>query len=377
MDSTYDDFPLTIRLVSALSDISSIGYTPDSMMMEKSIQYLKNEFYNGKQPYCQPSPSFDCSWSIATKLAAIEAVLDASPQDYEAYKMYKLLVFKDIDSFTRINKIRVEAKLMRINALSADEKSSLQKIALGQVQELVSNTLVYNPRGAFLGGSLEGSRLEATTRFLEVLSILGPTTMKEYAQIVDQMQRWIIGQKQKDGSFGSTADSSSVVRSLAHVMQTTSELRDINMISKISLDGKGLEEKTIDQKNKLDTFSKTLGLDTLADTSNLHFEKNGQGNLYYDIALSYQIPATQVQSRDEGFFLEQTYYDYDGYKAILKAKKEEWDKYISGSIAYKDLKYPKDVVTYLKPIDSFTIGKLVYVYNRLITGESRDQVAFE
>lgn len=93
--------------------------------------------------------------------------------------------------------------------------------------------------------------------------------------------------------------------------------------------------------------------------------------------MSYQIPAKNVADRDEGFFLEQFYYDYNAYKSVKKAKEEEWANYMDGSVEYKDLKYPKEIVTYLTPLDSFTIGRLVYIHNRLITGEARDQVAFE
>lgn len=191
------------------------------------------------------------------------------------------------------------------------------------------------------------------------------------------MERWIIGEKQKDGSFGSTADTSNVIRSLAHVMRATGELRDVNMQAKISLDTVSVDEKAIDQKNKLDIFSKIIGLDKFQDNSNLHLEKNGQGNLYYDIALSYRIPSKDVPARDEGFLLEQYFYDYDSYKSVKKTKEEEWLKYMSGSIDFSSLKYPKEIVTYLKPLETLTVGKLVYVHNRVITGEARDQVAFE
>lgn len=269
------------------------------------------------------------------------------------------------------------AKLLRIAAITKDEKDSLQKLANEQIKNIASNGLVYNPRGALLGSAGVGSRLEATTRFLETLAIMGPTTLKEYEQITDQMQRWIISQKQKDGSFGSTADTSDVIRSLAHVMRATGELSDVNMQAKISLDGTSVDEKGIDQKNKLEVFSKVMDLSKLQDDSNLHFEKTGQGNLSYEIAMNYRIPAKDVVSRDEGFFVEQTSFDYNEYKSIKNMKEQEWANYLSGSIAFKDLKYSKDIVSYLKPIDILTVGKLVYVYNRIITGEARDQVAFE
>lgn len=375
MDSDYEDLPLTISLVSALSEIRSIGYTPNDAMMESAVGYLKAKFYENKRPYCYGNN--DCSWPVATRLAIIEAILDHTSQDYEAYKMYKLLSFDKADSLTQVNRTRVLAKLLRITAITKDERDTLTKLANEQIKNITSNRLVYNPRGAFLGSSGDGSRLDATTRFIETLSIMGPNTMKEYEQIVNQMERWIISEKQKDGSFGSTADTSNVVRSLAHVMRATGELRDVNMQVKISLDTTSVDEKGIDQKNKLDTFSKVIGLDKLQDNSNLHLEKTGQGNLYYDIAMNYQIPMKDVQARDEGFFLEQIYYDYDSYKSIKKAKEEEWEKYTNNDIAFKDLKYPKEIVTYLKPVDSLTVGKLVYVYNRIITGEARDQAAFE
>ena len=275
MDSEYDDYDLTIRLVSALSEIRSIGYMPNETMMGSAVTYLKSQFYANKRPYCVPNRfgNDNCTWSIATRLASIEAILDYSSQDYEAYKMYKLLSFDKPDNLTQVNRVRVVAKLLRINSITKEEKSSLTAFANEQIKSIASNGLVYNPRGAFLGSAGEGTRLSATTRFLETLSIMGPATMKEYEQITDQMQRWIISEKKKDGSFGSTADTSEVIRSLAHVMGATGELRDVNMQAKISLDTVVVEEKGIDQKNKLDTFSKILGLDQLKDNSTLHFEK--------------------------------------------------------------------------------------------------------
>lgn len=273
MDSTYEDYPLTISLVSALSEIRSIGYTPNDAMMEDATRYLKAQFYTNKRPYCWNG---DCSWPVSTRLATIEAILDNTSQDYEAYKMYKLLTFEKADTLTQVNRTRVLAKLLRITALTKEEKDALTKLANEEIKNIASNGLVYNPRGAFLGSSLAGSRLDATTRFIETLSIMGPATMKEYEQITDQMERWIISQKQKDGSFGSTADTSGVVRSLAHVMRATGELRDVNMQAKISLDGASVDEKGIDQKNKLEIFSKVIGLDKLQDNSNLHLERAGQ-----------------------------------------------------------------------------------------------------
>ncbi len=243
MDSLSSEFPLTISLVGAFSDIRSVGYTPDSFMIENAIKYIKTEFYANKRPYCVASKTESCNWPLATRLSAIESILDANTQDYEAYKMYKLLSFKAPDNLATVNQSRVLAKLMRINAITKAEKDGLKKTLNDQVKYLASNALVYNPRGAFLGSVGAGSRIEVTTRFIETLALMGPATVKEYGQIIDNMERWIIGEKKKDGSFGSTADTSSVIRSLANVMRTSGELRDVNMLAKISLNNISLEDK--------------------------------------------------------------------------------------------------------------------------------------
>lgn len=44
---------------------------------------------------------------------------------------------------------------------------------------------------------------------------------------------------------------------------------------------------------------------------------------------------------------------------------------------YADLEYPKDIVAYISPLKALKVGELVLAYNRMITGEPRDQVAFE
>jgi hypothetical protein len=48
-----DDYPLTISLISALSEIRSVGYTPNDTMMDSAVKYLKAKFYENKRPYCQ------------------------------------------------------------------------------------------------------------------------------------------------------------------------------------------------------------------------------------------------------------------------------------------------------------------------------------
>ena len=82
-----------------------------------------------------------------------------------------------------------------------------------------------------------------------------------------------MSQKSKDGSWGSTLDTTSVIRAITAIEQSTGNLRNVNLESSISLDNIALEKKTIDNTNKLEVFTKSMTLTDLKDNSTLHFEK--------------------------------------------------------------------------------------------------------
>lgn len=97
--------------------------------------------------------------------------------------MYKLIPFPTtltrgdaqgaggLDNLTQVNRVRVLAKLLRITAITKEEKDVLTALANEQIKSIVSNGLVYNSRGAFLGSSLESSRLDTTAKFLEAIAL--------------------------------------------------------------------------------------------------------------------------------------------------------------------------------------------------------------
>ena len=209
------------------------------------------------------------------------------------------------------------------------------------------------------------------------MTLIGGKILTEHQDILDQMSRWVMSQKSKDGSWGSTLDTTSVIRAITNIERSTRNLRNVSLESSLSLDGVLLEKKVVEKENRLEVFKKSLTLDVLKESSILHFEKTGTGRIYYDIAIEYALRASGLKSRDEGFYIESGYYDYTSYRAIERAKNEEWQKYISGEVEYNDLKYPKEITSYLDPIESFKVGQLVIVHNRMIMAEPRDQVAFE
>ena len=115
----------------------------------------------------------------------------------------------------------------------------------------------------------------------------------------------------------------------------------------------------------------------MPDDSVLNFSKAGGGKVYYDVTMTYRIPAKDVAARDEGFLVRTESYDLSEFRRIDALKKEEYAKFEAGKIRHSDLKYPKGAYEYLEPLKKSRVGQLVLVRYRLVLPEARDRVAFE
>jgi hypothetical protein len=244
------------------------------------------------------------------------------------------------------------------------------------ITKVINNELVYNPRWAYIGKSSEYTRVENTAMLLKAISILWVKEIDNSAYIIDNLNRWIIGQK-KNWTFWSTQDNISVIDAISNYMLSSEELKDINFETKIKLNWDTVDEKIFNDKNKLEIVSKYIDLWTLKSKNTLNISKTWNWKVYYDLSMDYYLPSKDVESRDEWFAVIKEYYDYNQYKKIDSLKKEEWLLYEKGKKSYDDLRYKKDTYEYLTKLTSFAVWQLVVVRNRVITSEARDKVAFE
>lgn len=151
------DFAMTSYALAGLASVRGIGIPVDAPLLSDASAYLKREFASNHRPYCQipegPSPQFAsvpaseaCSYPIRDRLAAIRAVSLTKPDDYEAYKMWKLL---DPGKFTPGQKVRalsVIAELSKNPKLAPEDRASLDKSASGFVDALLNASLVLDSR---------------------------------------------------------------------------------------------------------------------------------------------------------------------------------------------------------------------------------------
>lgn len=374
--NNYSNFALSSYILDSGANIKEVWFKLDEKTYFDTIKYLKTRFYKNYREWCFTSKYNDCKYSETDRLKAISAILEFDNSDYEAYKMYKLLDFTTNNNSLNLEKVKVIAKLIKIKSISSWEIKLLEKESKNIIDKIISEELVFNPKGSYLGKSSYYSRFRNTVSLLEAVSISWLEKFSDIEMILDNMNRWIIWQK-KDWSFGSTQDNISLIKAMTKYLESSWELKDVKNFTKLKLNNNIIEERKFNNDNKLEVYSKVIKLDDIKDENSFVIDKAWNWTIYYDLNLSYYKEASEIKARDEWFFVETSFYKYDEYKKIESTKKTEWKKYNNREISYEELKYPKDIFEYLVDVKSWNIWDLLIVKNKLITTETRDKVAFE
>lgn len=368
-DYKYSDIHLTSYIISSLSQIQSIWYEVDKKMITQASNYLKNEFYN--KPTCWENITQKCVW-LELKKEIILALNSVNNSDYEAYKMYKIL---DLKNISKLEKLHLISQISNITSLSQTEKEQLKQESLKLSKEILSNELVFNPKWAFISSS-NYSRIFNTAQFLEIIWNIWLENFGDYQEIIDNMIRFIASSN-IDNSFGSTYDNAWVIRFLTSYLEKTNELKNTSLFARFNLNNKEIQSKKIDKNNIFEVYSTGISTDNISKNNIFNVEKTWSWNIYYSLNLSYYVSSKDIKSTDEWFFVDKKYYSFNEYKKIESLKNDEYQKYLNWETTFEKLKYPREVVEYLTPITSWKIWDLVLVYNKVVTNEARDQVAFE
>lgn len=373
----YADFRLTSIIVKWMSELKAIWFKINEVSIKDALAYLKTRFYANQIEWCSSYSNSDiCKYPETYRLNAIDALLSYNPSDYEWYKMWKVLNLKWNEISTKVAELEVIWKLLNNKNLKTNEKADLKKKWIRLWNEIIKENLVYNPRWAFLWKDSSDSRISNTAKFIWAISDLWISEFKDSAQIIDNMVRWIISEK-KWWSFGSTQENINTMEWLTKYMLAKAEIKWIKSKISVTLNENKISEANIDNKNIFDTFEKIMTWNSLLGSNTISINKAWNWNVYYDLDLSYYLPTDKLQARDEGFFLEQKYYDYNNYRKIETLKKKEFNDYMNWAIDYDSLKYPKNITEYLSPVKDIKMWQLLIANTKIVTSEPRDNVAFE
>lgn len=242
--------------------------------------------------------------------------------------------------------LHAEERIFQNPRLSAEEKDAVKRSAKIRIDWILSNRLVLDPRGAYVAAHGEVSRIEATAQLLQAISLFGGGD----SSIGDNLTRFLADQKKSDSGYGSTKETAAVLRAFTSQVSQDEKLQKVHFQAKGILGTDVLFERTFDRGQILEQSSYVRSLRDLPDSLGLSFSKNGEGRLYFDATLQIPIPSEEIQARDAGFFIQTQKYDFAEYQKIQEQKIQEFEEYQKGNIRYRDLRYPKSVSEYLKPI---------------------------
>jgi hypothetical protein len=249
----------------------------------------------------------------------------------------------------------------------------LKKRALSLIQEIIDKKLSLSARWAFIEGN---DRILDTAKLLKWVSMLWLENFKNIDKIIDLTNAWLIKQKKEDWSFGSTQQTIKIIEAITEYLISSKELKNVDDYVKILLNWKVISEQKFTQENKMEVVKKIVK-EKIDWENEFLINKTASWAVYYDLNLEYYLDTKDLKARDQWFFVERKFYKYEDYKKIENLQKIEREKYKNKEISYEDLKYPKSIINYLKPVKKAKLWELLIVYNKVIVWETRDKVLFE
>lgn len=354
---------LTTYIISSLAALRDVGFTVADKITANAMVYLKNQFYD-KQKFCVQK-KIHCEERVQEGMDIISAIIDFAPSDHTAKKMLELIdpYLQDNLSITSITK-----KAMLLGKLGNT------KDATTILTTLLNNQLVMEPKTAHIGKYSTYDNMLHTAYFLEASSYL-PTMIQENSTIYQALERWIAEQK-KNGQRWSSQDTISVVRSLTRFIQAN-PIANTTMKLSTQIWSTKFTDVTLPKNDPFVMKRLATDIAKIDHSATVTMWSDSKETAYYDLTLTYFVPAKDSTSRDEWFVIQKKYYNYEAYMDIARQKANERAQYQQNKISYQALKYPKAITEYLTQEKDLSIGEVLVVDIHFVTSEPREQVAID
>lgn len=304
------DYYATLTVVDALLSLKKADYAVSTTSLNKGSDYLYR-YYNENRSKMSENDVI----SLASVLVKSEgysgnnnltqAVLTIANNSY--YLQDKLSAKSLAELGVLLNRI------------------SSSYFTLIKVNNALDNKINIDSRGAFL----EPKKGNYYYNYFE--SVVGNTALyldslavgKRDTAITDKVIRWLLNSRQKDGAWGSTQNTLSVVQAFTDYLNWKKETSAVYTLE-TKLNAKTIDTYSVNASTILNQNRKTLPISDfkINDYNYLELSKKGSGSVYYDMGLKYYLSGI-VQPRDEGFTITREFYaidDKDGLAPLSKAK---------------------------------------------------------
>ena len=343
---------LTIHIVGVLQNLKEAGYKVDEQGLSRAANYVVSEI-NLRENSVNNKVSTDTLILAAYTLSR----LDKEPENISSIKK------KILD---RVDKVYLNEKISS-SALAhlaiLTTTSSGYKSLKNQTFDQLENRIDIDSRGAYLktnGSNVMWSSYE--TKIKNTALLLKALTADERDSVLQgNIVRWLLASRSKDGAWGTTNNTLTVVDAFTDFLQWSRETESDFQLD-ISFDEDIIASFDFSPKTILNTYEYKVPMsDIELDTNHrLSFDRTARNKLdnrfYYDIGLQYYFPVHNIPPRDEGITIERAFYNVGDSENVNPVLKAEVGDVLRGEI----------IITTPKPRREFALENIIPAGTELI-----------
>ncbi len=300
------DFYLTLHITDTLYNLSLAGFDINQNALDRAVNYLETEIKKGKSQY-------ETEDMYRNRLILTAYTLFRIPDFQNNYFLRQKLIQIARDDLFLQEKISNSSLAYLAISLSHGFDPSLKN----KIFDILDNQIDIDSRGAFLETNKNiiwryyETPIKNTALYLKAL-VAG----KNESQILDKVLRWLLNSRAKDGAWGSTHNTITVIDAFTDFLKWKRETES-NFLLEFFINEEIEGSFDFNPETILDQFRKEIPLSNLEFNKNntLEFLKTNRNdlpnNLYYDLSLKYYLPAEQIPPRDEGFSIIREFYALD------------------------------------------------------------------
>ena len=299
------DFYLTLRVLQSLTHLKEAGMEIPQKHLTDAARFIVSAIKGDRNNHLQGDDVL-----IFASYTLSEAGMKTELRQISTLLTEKVLKDMKVENVDNLSLVTL-ALIMEKNQNIFGGGSTLKKI-----EDALESRVRIDARGAYLpvakarNWRYYESAAKNTALMLQLI-----VEKKEESPLQGNILRWLMNARNKDGAWGSTADTLIVMQAMMDYMVWQGEnLSDFTLA--VDVDGEALASFAFNSANifkqesaMLSPLNK-LGLNKLLPVTLTRTKNNDEKNrFYYDMQLQYFLPAGNIPARDEGFAVERGYYE--------------------------------------------------------------------
>jgi len=310
-----------------LKDIEDAGYQINKSAVDRGVSYLLQRI--NYDTYLSQNKDF-----VILTAYSLSRVVGQTSQN--ANLRNRVLAFANDSKFINENISSDSLAYLAILLTGKDYPSNVKETVIKQLENRIS----IDSRGAYLGVNESNwlmdyyeTPIKNTALLIKVFS-----ADKRDNPVTDKIIRWLLKSRAKDGSWGSTNNTVSVIDALTDFLVWKKETESDFKLT-LKLDSKDVADYDFNKNTILDIYETFIGMDKfkVGELSRLEFNKtnrnmNVPNNFYYDISFKYFLPVNLIPPRDEGFSIVRSFYGRDDTEGKIPLEEAKVGDVLRGRI---------------------------------------------